>query len=148
MVSLYFSASSFYPFLFISLLIISSGVNLPSLPCSAILRKANAHEGLFCAIRFKSESGDLASSLASSSVGTPSSFDRTCKTSSDGKRRPSSMSERKGAVIPVRLASSRKDRSSLLRASLTFSPRDCCMCKLTLPYFRWVVKKTPGFPRG
>src|ERR1700734_4037138 len=92
-------------------------------PSSTTLRSANPIAGLLAEIRFNSWTGGRASCFLRSSSKVPRSCAITFRTSSDGYRLPSSMSDMKGADTLIFFANSLSERSFCSRSSRIRSPR-------------------------
>jgi len=121
---------------------ISSGVSFPSLPVQPFCEMPKPKRGCLApsALSPKVVIWHPAGQVLQKAHQVPLKVPEA--TSSEGKRRPSSISERKGAVILVRLASSRKDKSNYVPCFFDFFARDCACVSLQCHGFRGAVKRT------
>jgi hypothetical protein len=104
-------------FLLLNLATISSAVSSPILIFSTTVLNAKPSLGSDSIKRLRSAIGPRGSYCLSSSGDTSRTLTSFVKIASEGNRHPSSMSERKGAEMPIWSANLRKDKSALSRNS-------------------------------
>ena len=115
---------------FLNIAIMPSAVSSPLFTFSTAVRNAKPSLGSESIKRLRSTIGSRVSYCLRSSSDTlkaPASF---TKTSCEGNRLPSSMSERKGDEMPIFFANARKDKSALSRNSWIRWPKEISiMCQ-------------------